>query len=282
MDLDSKELTRANNERTYFALVTGARNDVENHFALNKHVNTVVGNLPVIGGSEELAILKQQFDIVDEEVSETLAAADADESENLKDVRDGLGDILVTYDGLAVRLGLKVVDFDTQTDIRLEGTAEERRTDQTVQSRIHMTIGRTHALVREVVINAQRNGSYNRQHLRMLIASVQAATEETIALIGADTMEDQFQIFLSNMSKFDIDRGTAELGVKAYADKGVKTRIEETEVAGTRYFVIKVAEYAEIGNKKFVPGKFLKGINFFEPVFGPLHTLATSDEAASA
>lgn len=282
MELSPKDQARVNNERVYFALTTSARNDCENHFALNKHVNTVVGNLPVIGGSEELEILKQQFDIVDEEVSETLSAADEDESENLKDLRDGLGDVLVTYDGMLVRLGLKPVDFVCDTDVRVTGTALERRTDQTLQSRIHFSIGRTHALVREVVINAQRNGTYNREHLRFLIASILAATEEAIALAGAITMDDQFQIFLSNMSKFDTDRATAEQGVAKYTKMGVKTRIEETEVAGTRYFVIKVAEFAEIGNKKFVPGKFLKGVNFFEPVFGPLVQDESANEAASA
>lgn len=270
------------NEKTFHGLITCARNDAGNHFALNKHVNTVVNNLPTIGGQAELDVLEQQFNIIDEEVSEALAELDQDNSPTLQELRDGLGDILVTYDGALVRLGLEPVDFQDLTDVRLDGTAEERRTDPLVQSRGHFNIGRTHSLVREVVLNARRNGSYNREHLRHLIVAVMAATHEVIHLIGADVIDDQHKIFLSNMSKFDTDLATAEKGVAKYKEMGVKARIEETRIGEVTYHVLKVAEHAEVGNKKFVPGKFLKGINFFEPVFGPLAVRSDADEAASA
>lgn len=255
--------------------------DLVTHLEFNKKVNAIPGNYSMLNESLFLAIAQQQMLIIHEEVNEAKTEFDRFEKDGFsqemyKLLRDGLGDTIVTYDGLFARLGLEFNFPSSEVPSVIVDNCEGFSRDDrfSYASLLFRTqLMPAHELVMSIVRTAQHTGDLDIALIGRLAEGIVLLTERISRIVGVDVLADQEAIFSSNISKFDTDRATAEIGLQRYLDNGVKAHILENTVDGVQYHVIKVAEDCTVvvdgKPKSFVKGKFLKSILFVEPALQP-------------
>lgn len=281
------------------------------HLPLNAHVNNVVGNHRqsihspgrwAKAGLHQVKIIASELNelilghkaYTDQPLSEAeLAKVKKKAGEDLRtwglrEVRDGVGDVIVTTDGAYHRLDLPTSNGQM---LRVAGM------------HVSMTFGLGQSQV-EVVNNLLTNAGGHLESIKLILQQVQDGWDAAVAddnesggdivydvLPGTENLlramlddiqlamyavstsyhinlvEDQVLIYRSNMSKFDTDSSVAAQGVQAYADQGVQTYISEQQVGNDTYYIIKSAADQEVGGKDFPKDKFLKSVNFAEPDF---------------
>lgn len=255
--------------------------ELESHLLLNEKVNAIPGNYSTLNTESFLAIAQQQMLIIHEEVNEAKTEFDRFEKDGFsqemyKLLRDGLGDTIVTYDGLFARLGVRF-NFPSEEAPSVivdncEGFSRDERFSY-ASLLFRTQLMPTHELAMSIVRTAQHTGDLDIALIGRLAESIVLLTERISRIVGVNVLVDQEAIFASNISKFDTDRATAEIGLQKYLDNGVKAHILENTVDGVQYHVIKVAEDCTVvvagKPKSFVKGKFLKSILFAEPVLPP-------------
>lgn len=255
---------------------------LSHHFMLNSSVNFLVGNTPIrledyanfeayyeafkAVGEKQIKLIRDEF----EELRDR-----GFEARNVKEVRDGLGDVIVTLDGLLYRLNipytnvfapaLPVLDAHVRNGIERSGISPFH-----FQHRLRVISGALGDLLGRVVNFQSGNLHAFRQRCaepaELIYLQVYALAYE----LGVDLADDQEEIFYSNMSKFDTDLETAEKGLVKYSNMGVAAALFPKEVEGITYHVIKSTEDRVIGGRPFPAGKFLKSVNFKEPNLSPL------------
>ncbi len=242
------------------------------HLQLNQMVNNLVGNKPIRLTIEREAWFKagyRQLDLILDEAKELRDGVNADD---LQEIRDGVGDVIVTLDGLIHRLGLPEPDFELLTHRHLA------RLDRSAPSLVEEIFEHLELMVntmREVESEEDLKKTVLKVALFGAAISIYDCCYAIARLYGFDLHADQVAIYESNMSKFDTDKAVALTGIEKYARLGVVVSIHPNvvEVDGEQvtYYVLK-SDHDQIGsdNKSYPAGKFLKSVNFKDPVFAPL------------
>lgn len=254
----------------------------QHHLLLNAAVNSLVGNDPVdLVNFANFEAYEEQFKLVARKQLKLIR----DEFEELRDrgfrdrsvqeVRDGLGDVIVTMDGLLYRLGvpytnvfapaLPVLDLETRKALELSGVMTFRIQDRlrTIDRALGVLMDRTQAVfLGNITAFKARIG----ETAEIVYLQVYALAYE----LGVDLAADQQAIYKSNMTKFDTDTAVAAQGLRKYENMGVAAALFPKEVDGVIYHVIKSTEDRVIGDRPFPAGKFLKSVLFKEPELEPL------------
>jgi hypothetical protein len=229
-------------------------NPQTHHFQLNSTINSIVGNNPFEGQDLELflKIADKQIDLIRDEFDELLTGF---ATKNFKEIRDGIGDVIVTVDGLFYRLNLEYPNTQSWPDLPGEIPKALFEAAEAL------------AMMKDVASGLDENNLSSVQlMLRTMATGVLLSMYQISASLGIDLAADQKAIFDSNISKFDKDITTAERGVAKYGQIGVSATIcTNTSTCGI-YHVLK-SSWNQIGadGKKYAEGKFLKSVNFQEP-----------------
>lgn len=238
------------------------------HLALNRHVNNVVANYPIdlsLARAQWCQIGKRQIDLILDEAKELrdgieLSKQGAErQSDAYREIRDGIADVIVTLDGLVHRLGLNEPDFET---LLAPGRPPvDKHEHEWLISHLQI-LEQTFTQLCE---NAEQAVDLQAIHER--VADCYETVYDLARAWNVNIDADQLAVYESNMSKFDLDKATAMEGVLKYSALGVKTEIFPTELDGVAYYVIKcVEDCVDHQGKVHRAGKFLKSVNFREPV----------------
>lgn len=233
---------------------------MKHHSELNAHINTIVGNnlIDTSDFAATIEVLRRQHDLINSEYEEMVAGVAAND---VNEIRDGLGDVIVTVDGMYHRLGLEYPRYDLWD-----------KSGYTIDELIVM-IGADLEILREFTQAADYGNSkgFFLHKVKTQCDAILWAVYMLGKLWGVDLQADQEAIYASNMSKFDTDIEVARKGIEKYAALAVDTAVVPNEINGLTYHVIKcVATSVGTDGKKYSIGKFLKSIYFKEPVLVPL------------
>ena len=241
------------------------------HFILNKKINAIAGNNPVADVNDMHAaakIILAQQPLITSEYEEFVKGL---RENNVELVRDGLADVIVTCDGMLSRLGITTYDFDLSEkylalvkkhDLPLELVGKGFLKSISVNVR-RIEIDAKYALAGKLNNHLRNNIIHN------AIATIRSVTRFSIAA-NIDLLADQTAVFVSNLSKFDTKIEVAEQGVEKYKNLGVSTVIEPVTHDGVTYYVIKSDRDQIVNGKDYPKGKFLKSVEFKEPVWAPI------------
>ncbi|QVD49271.1 hypothetical protein LUCX_201 [Xanthomonas phage vB_XciM_LucasX] len=237
----------------------------KHHFHLNAAVNFLVGNLPLDDTDPNyLKVALKQLNLIADEFEELEEGV---RTLNIKEVRDGLGDVVVTVDGLYYRLGIRPL-------MPLQGNFDDGAELSYPLNNIRTALKELRELFEpdnnmpycwDITSQEWRDEVTDKIHVMMTACYLLAARCQI------DLQQDQEAIYASNMSKFDTDKDVAYKGVLKYLALGVRTALFPNSIEDTTYLVIKSIE-DQVGSdgKKYPAGKFLKSVLFQEPEFAPL------------
>ncbi len=227
------------------------------HYHLNATFNHVGGNLPIENTDIDaiVKVLARQHDLIAEEFTEMVEKGI--NVRNLKEVRDGLGDVLVTVDGLYYRLGLEYPRVELWGDF-----GDFNYTDGVYG------IDEGLILLKQII-----SGEVTQETASRLLHVIKVSADSIVHGVyllahhwGVDLAADQRAIVASNMSKFDTDEDTAIEGITKYAELEVKSELVPNTVDGVVYHVIRCTESTKgKDGKTYSIGKILKSVNFHEP-----------------
>lgn len=254
-------------------------------FQMNAMVNNASGNfpLPLNASAEQHAeACRSQLYIIRSELRELLVALRAGE-DSLLEIRDGVADVIVTADGLRHRLCIGAQpDVVGQAVVKFESDfAELDRSLQSFNENFHKLVG-VQAIDYETLelLPTSSTCTYvdgdaiSYLHGLDLVTSCYSIAFQVAALEGIPVIEDQVAVFRSNMSKFDTDFETAQKTIEKYRNMGIAVHIEEVRSMNgldlCTFYIVKSSKDQDVGGKDYPKGKFLKSINFQEPVFGNL------------
>ncbi len=250
----------------------------KHHLLLNSHINFIVSNEPVDSKefkdfSEFLAkvgeVANKQHKLINDEYEELRDRGLA--AQNIKEVRDGLGDIIVTTDGLLYRLGIPYTNIFAPAQPVLDPQSVNRgATIGNIYERLYSLEQNLRALKDR--LNDSNYGNHS-HHLRRIASTAEQVYVNVYALayeMGVDIAADQRAIYASYLTKFDTDEAVAQQGLAKYEAMGVPVALFPKEVDGVVYYVIKCTEDRVIKGRPFPAGKFLKSVLFQEPVLDPL------------
>lgn len=253
------------------------------HLQLNALVNNVVANHPVISAGEIKAVANAQLRIIQQEFNGPGEMCEGIATDNLEMIRDGFGDVIVTFDGLLHRLALSSlhpgnvsgretyedVDFgELTTTVPVTAIAPALRDMQQILDQLKAFF----ATERPAGNVYDLYQPFELQILKVYTERFYRCLNILACYYDIPVMQDQFSIFESNMSKFDRDLETAQQGTPKYLSLGLNVNIEPVTLDETTYYVIKSSEdQTGTDGKDYPKGKFLKGVNFYEPRFGPMH-----------
>jgi len=250
----------------------------KHHLLLNSHINFIVSNEPVESKdfkdfSEFLAkvgeVANKQHKLINDEYEELRDRGLA--AQNIKEVRDGLGDIIVTTDGLLYRLGIPYTNiFAPALPVLDPQSVNRSATINSIHERLYGLELNLRAL--QDRLNDSNYGSHAR-FLQRIAGTAEQVYLNVYALayqLGVDLAADQRAIYTSNLTKFDTDESVAQQGLAKYEAMGVAAALYPKEVDGVVYYVIKCTEDRVIKGRPFPAGKFLKSVLFQEPVLDPL------------
>lgn len=100
------------------------------------------------------------------------------------------------------------------------------------------------------------------------IADVLVTTYGAAHRAGIDANADHLAVTMSNLSKFDLTLQDASKTHEKYKELGIETNLLQQQIGYDTYYVTVSAKNQADTNGKFYPsGKFLKSINFKEPIF---------------
>jgi hypothetical protein len=232
---------------------------MRNHFELNSHINTIVGNLPVDVNdvTAMLEIVRRQRNLIHDEFDELNAGV---KERNISEVRDGIADVIVTVDGMYFRVGLHYPNVGSWFDasMSIEDCLQAIEIDLT--------------LIEEMLaVGVGNSVGYFKHRLKVYCDSILSSCHHISIHYGVNLLADQMAVYASNMTKFDTDIEVARRGVAKYEALGVRTDIFPNTINGLTYYVIKcTADSVGTDGKKYGAGKFLKSVYFKEPVLEPL------------
>lgn len=238
---------------------------------INARLNEVAGNPAFsadLAEDEVHARIRHQCGLIVEEAEETLQGLSAGDVEL---VRDGLADVLVTVTGLLHR-AYPTEKHTWEFDKALFPGPVYYPTE-TLSLAIN-SLSNYGASFKKI---SQGEMAIDMDELRQACFHLVTFVQLFATITGIPLFEDHAAVSRSNMSKFDTDRETAELTVAKYAALGIDVEIRETVYGETNYFVVVSAKDQEVemfatdgtsnGIRQFPKGKFLKSVNYQEPVY---------------
>lgn len=252
----------------------------KHHLHLNGHINFIVGNEPVdAAGFKDFSkflnkvkeVAGKQHKLINDEYVELRDRGMA--AENVKEVRDGLGDIIVTLDGLLYRLDIPYTNIFAPALLPLDFEVlnkQRRATISNLSNRLHFLEMALRTLNERL---QDSNYGDHQGYLRTVANTAEVIYAQVYALaydLGVDIAADQRSIYASNLTKFDTDEAVAQQGLAKYEAMGVAAALFPKEVDGVVYYVIKSTEDREVDGRPFPAGKFLKSVLFQEPVLDDL------------
>lgn len=233
------------------------------HFALNARVNNAAGNTIAKDEKGARFVFTKQLPLIVSEFRELLKGI---RERNVKEVRDGVADVIVTAEGMLHRFGLggygaAIPHFDGDLSVVKASTILKDSAEilTLLQSPAYDNV--QFGALLEVGEEEWRISHEHIQPYIRLVANMYALS----GVLHLPLFDDQWAVYESNMSKFDTDLETAKQGIAKYEAAGIAVRLQENDVEGTTYFVIKSAKDQIVGGKDYPEGKFLKSVLFFEP-----------------
>ena len=226
------------------------------HYDDITRINQIAGNLPVplSDASTWLSVFRRQLGLINEEFAEFENGL---KEGHVGEIRDGIADTLVTTHGLISRLGLDS-DFYTKflTPYQVSGLTW---TTSRQTAREHLDA---------LNILAQNVETPSPATVTAMAAGLALAVMEVGHQLGFDIDADMLAVYESNLSKFDTDPETLERSQTKYRIIGVETTVSENTVDGVTYLVMLSAkDQTGTDGRQYPKGKFLKSVNFREPVF---------------
>lgn len=256
-------------------------------FQMNAMVNNASGNfpLPLNASAEQHAeACRSQLYIIRSELRELLMALRAGDSvEALREIRDGVADVIVTADGLRHRLCL-----GSQPDAIAYSVTRSETISSEMAGCLHTFNVNFSKLVGADAIDEETlellpasstcayecGDATSYLNALVLVTSCYSIAFQVAHRFGIPVIEDQVAVFRSNMSKFDTDFETAQKTIEKYRNLGIAVHIEEVRsmngLSLDTFYIVKSSQDQDVGGKDYPKGKFLKSINFQEPVFGNL------------
>lgn len=247
------------------------------HFELNCTINAIAGNTPLLDITDREAIVKvtnAQIPLILSEHSELVKGIN---NKNHIEIRDGLADIIVTCDGLISRLGFTQYEFGYSPEhmlpvhLKFFNTAKAKYWHLLLRK----NIWRMESILRIAEGPSDAQDIRNRA-VHCAIAAINAVAGFS-SITGIDVMRDQYSVYVSNLSKFDTDPELAKQSAAKYQNMGVEVVIEPCEHDGVTYYVVKSKINQVVNGKDYPQGKFLKSLQFKEPILEPLQESAILD-----
>lgn len=243
------------------------------HYLLNSTVNLIAGNAPT-KDDDRRVISAAQLALIDEEFREFLAAWAA---RDRRGIRDGLADMVVTLDGWFYRMGFSAQEVETALDAQrwLDGYIEERDIGKSDYS----LIGLLCTTPRPALTNERDTDDYVNPLDPLVFSSAISRmlliVESLCKALAVDLAADQWEVYCSNMSKFDTSEEDAAFTRAKYAQLDVVTETikqvapASTEGGESRTYWVTKSTHDQTGRdgKQYPRGKFLKSVRFREPVF---------------
>jgi hypothetical protein len=237
------------------------------HFALNARFNTVGGNLPLVNKEEMPSAATAQLSYIVSEMEELLEGI---QKNDLKMIRDGAGDVIVTVDGMFHRIPVLMPFYPSLEEINLDlhdlGKEAAGRVD-----------ANSFVLKRVEAIRENLSSFTDLDFLKddddLKLKEFGTTLKRTLVICYKVSREynfyinhDQRAIYDSNMSKYDVHLREAEEGYYKYKAAGVDTEIVPNEVDGITYYVIRSSRNQnDTAGRSISRGKILKSVNFHEP-----------------
>jgi hypothetical protein len=232
------------------------------HYDLNVAINMIAGNLPAIGTWQLLLnASRRQLNIIRQEQDET--RDDGIAANNHREIRDGIGDMIVTYDGLIHYLS-SYVSHPGEV-VHLEQVPTVVAVSQAMGDLDQLFDALTMTLDAEFCDSLAAHDTDAKNLLQTLLNRVYQNIAVLATYYAVPVAEDQIAIYESNLSKFDTTQAEAEASAQRYTDMGIDVVIVPTQYQGTDYFIVKSAQDQTVDGKKYAGGKFLKANKFFEP-----------------
>lgn len=239
------------------------------HYPLNVRVNQVASNNPQFTDAARARVMAHQSELIRREFNELLAGFD---QSDLREIRDGLADVIVTVDGLYHRLGLQAPTVTL--NVPAPDGSDVAGYVGAIDALLTVIEGVAARAVEQAAQEPTQAIALDLGAVRLALDGILASVYAISDILGISVMDDQMAVYTSNMSKFDTDKDTARRTVQKYADLGVVAAIYPATIDDTTYYVVKCsAPTPEADAQRISVGKFLKSVNFAEPVFAPLPQL---------
>lgn len=239
------------------------------HLAGNKIINFIAGNDPVskIDNTEESQpVFSRQLGLITEEFKELVKGF---AESNVKEIRDGLADVIVTTDGMfhRMRCGYIQAGWSRETGfLDFDDTHLE-----TVRNWLLKMSSPTYL---QDAFAADANASEYRLYADAKklsqFADIVSIMRRYSLLFGINPDVDQQTVFESNLSKFDTSIEKAQLTVDKYTTMGVEVGIFPRTYGGVQYHVVKSIKDQVVNDVSYPQGKFLKSVDYIPPQWTPL------------
>ena len=263
-------------------------------FHMNALVNNASGNFP--HGRSNTYISRpfvSQLNIICSELVELLSALSAYRrfrdshtlNEIFRDIRDGVADVIVTVDGMRHRMSIPPTESVCLPDngetlaSYLSVTLPALIDDLNIE---HETItGSLFCKIEDGEMSLIPGTSYDLVRFWPIAESwpfldlCYTLAYSTAHHFGIPVEADHEAVFKSNMSKFDLSLEDADRTKARYEAQGVAVHIEtvhalDTQHSPATFYIVKSSKDQVVNGKDYPAGKFLKSINFKEPVFSPI------------
>lgn len=242
-------------------------NKIKIHLDLTKQydavaaINRMAGNYIV--PTTETA-LHQLNKIILPEVRETLDGLIAEDEH---EIRDGVGDILFTVAGLYARLGYAFPE-SIIVPTHLKYTREEA-----ALSTLTLMGVCEEAATLVAIHGLEAYGEKLNAHMETMLRIACRIGH----MHGYPVEQDLQAVVDSNFTKFDKTEDDAWQTKAKYSQLGVDTEYHQASYEGTKLYVTKVATAGKGSDGKNYPaGKWVKSVNFKEPVYSSLVEVASA------
>lgn len=223
-------------------------------------INRMAGNYIV--PTTETA-LHQINKIILPEVRETLDGLIAEDEH---EIRDGVGDILFTVAGLYARLG-----YAFPENIMVPTIVKYTRTEAAFTALTLQSVCEESATMIAIVGLEEYGRQLNGHMETMLRAACRLGH-----MHGFPIQQDLQAVIDSNFTKFDTTEDEARQTAAKYARLGVDTVYHSATYEGRQLYVTKVEDATKgTDGKSYPAGKWVKSVNFQEPVYSSLVEVAS-------
>lgn len=199
------------------------------------------------------------------------------------ELRDGLSDCLTTSIGSIWRAGVDTQYYFTQSINEIRGgfaqVVSTERNLLTVEFEGYRD--EIDTLVKDIATSLKTKNYTNEQFCQDLDKLINALIHISV-FIGVDPVDDLYAVTVSNVSKLCYGQTSLENTYEKYDSIGVK--LFHTEVERDVFAVYSLGDQVDHNGKKYEANKFLKSVEFMDPVFAPMvkHSPIEAAHAAAA
>ncbi len=243
------------------------------HYLLNSTVNLIAGNAPT-KDDDRRVISAAQLALIDEEFREFLAAWAA---RDRRGIRDGLADMIVTLDGWFYRMGFSAQEVEAALNTQhwVDDYIEKCDIGKSDYSLVGLFCMTAHPALTNKRDTDDYGDPLDPLTISSAISGMSLIVESLCKALAVDLAADQWEVYCSNMSKFDTSEEDAAFTRAKYAQLDVVTETIKQVVPASsedgepRTYWVTKSTHDQTGRdgKQYPRGKFLKSVRFREPVF---------------